>query len=689
MKTTFICLFLFISGAVAQAQDLSWSSNRPQNTLIEGCGAGQFTITNDGNTSVDITIELSGNYDEEDLTINLTSPTAIEANSSYSFTIEALADAETENDEFISIKILTENNVVLEQELKLADALTLETDLDDELTACPGEDVLLIAKSNAQITWLPNNVVNDSLLLPFRKSIDVTATANQGSCLETLDFTILPIVDVKINSTVDTLFLCAGDDPVNVSATPTNTTDITWSSEGFLFGQGPGMTVDINPISSGFLYATVTSENCTVTDTMFVRVDSLPDIVFDTIPSKDPYCPGELVTIYGMKLQQDRFPNAIYDWAPSTGVLSETNKANLTLTTTDTITFIRTTQNNACISRDSITLNVDNPPILLNFTDTTVCPNQTVEIELLNPELFKSYEWGPEEKVSCTECVKTKVSVAESSVITLNLETEHCPTSASVNVNITPPKSITIEGMSPVCPGEDVQLTAVDVAEYNSFSWEGNVSFSCTDCPNPIINSDEINSATLIATDANGCLGTGNFIYGVHNVPEVSIGIEPTDIAQGETVMATLLTDESEQFTEIVWKVNDKIIDQSEMTASLVMEGEENTIVVTALTENGCPVTATIIVDAEPPSYTIPNAFTPKASSNNIFRVVTKGNIIVTRMRIFSRWSQLIFTDESGEGWNGTQNGKPMPSDTYVYIIELTLPDGKKIEETSEVTLIN
>lgn len=689
MKIYFIFLFLLLTSTITGAQDIVWSSNRPQNTLIEGCGKGEFILTNQGNNAVDLTITLSGNFDESDISTDVLPNVSIQAGNAYSFFIEAIADGFTETDENIVITVKAGDQVIRQETLQLADELFLKSSGESDFTACPGEDILLTASSNGNITWMPGNVVSDTLLFPFRDETKIIVSANQGSCLESLDFTILPEVNVRINHPDDTMYLCKGDNPTVISATLTNTNDFNWSSVGILFSQGPNNTIEINPENSGWLYATVSAGNCQVTDTLYVRVDSLPEITFDTIPNKDPYCPGEIVTIYGMKLQQDRYPDVTYEWAPQDGVISEMRKANLTLTTTDTITFVRTTTNNACISRDSVTLNVENPPILLNFTDTLICPNQTVEIELLNPELFESYEWGPEEKVSCTECVKTKVTVQESSTITLNLKTEHCPTSASVNVNIKPPKPIIIQGDGPVCPGEEVQLTAVDIDQYKSFSWEGNVDFSCKDCPNPIIKSGEINSATLIAVDQDGCLGVGNFTYSVFDVPKISIGVQPSDIAQGEKATATILTDDSEEFTDILWEVNGKATDQTGMTASLTMASEENIIKVTALTQNGCPVTATITIDAEPPSYTIPNAFTPNASTNSIFRVVTKGNIKVDRMRIFSRWSQLIFTDESGEGWDGTQNGKKMPSDTYVYMIELTLPDGKKVEETSEVTLIN
>lgn len=689
MRINHICFILFFSTTFTWAQDISWSSNRPQNTLIEDCGQGEFILTNEGNSAVDLTIELSGNYDPADISTDVLSSVSIQPGNSYTFMIEALADTDTETGENVVITVRAGDQMVREETLSLEDEIFLESPTDDDFSACPDGALLLTATSNANITWMPGNVVNDSFQLDFRGETDVILSASQGTCMESIEFTISPEVNVEIDYPDDTLFLCKGEEPTVISATLTNTDAVNWSSEGFLFGQGPNNTIEIDSETSGWLYATVTLDDCTVTDTLYVRVDSLPEIMFDTIPNKDPYCPGEIVTIYGMQLQQDLYPDAEYEWAQESGIITELKKANLTLTTTDTITFVRTTTNNACVSTDSVTLNVENPPIELNFTDTTICPNQTVELELLNPELFESYEWAPEDKVSCTECVKTRVTVAEPTTIMLNLETENCPISASVNINIEAPKQIVIEGESPVCPDEEVQLTALNVDEYESFAWEGALNFSCTNCPNPTISSGEINVASLVAADEDGCLGVGNFVYEVYQTPAVSIGIDPNVVAQGETITASLLTDQTENFTDIVWEVNGDITDQTGMMASLVMDSEQNTITVTALTADGCPVSATITVDADPPSYTIPNAFTPNAQTNNIFRVVTNGNVTVERMRIFSRWSQLIFTDESGEGWDGTQNGKKLPSDTYVYIVELTLPNGEKIEETSEVTLIN
>lgn len=689
MKNLFI-LFLSISSLhITFAQDISWSSNRPENTLIEGCGNGEFVISNEGDEQVDLEIQLSGNYSEEDLETEFENSITIDAGDTYTLSIAAVEDNNTENDENVVIAVVLGNETILSADLSLEDEISLSLDPNDNFTVCPDMSIPLTAESNGKINWTPGNFSGNTYNLILKEETTVMVSASQGSCFESEEVTITPTTFVNINTQGDTLYLCKDEDPVTVSATSFESNNIEWSSTGFLFTPVTNSQVQIDPNSSGWLYATTELGNCIVTDTLYVQVDSLPEMEFDTIPNKDPYCPGEIVTMYGMKLQQDLYPDAVYEWTPETGVISDVNKANLTISTTDTITFVRTTENNACVSTDSITLNVDNPPIELNFTDTVVCPNQRVEIVLENPETFEDYEWSPEEKVSCTKCPNPSVTVTEATTIELMLETEHCPTSASVNLNIQQPQNIDITGDGPVCPGEEVQLTVAQRDNYESFSWDGNVDFSCTDCPEPSISSSEVHSATLTAVDAEGCLGIGNYIYDVYELPSIAIQTDQQEVPQGESVVANLVTNQSDEFTDIIWEVNGQTVDGSDITNTLTMPEENNTIRVTALTEEGCPVSASIEIETTEPSYFIPNAFTPRGRANNIFRVVINGNIMVKSMRVFARWGNLVFSTTSSEGWDGTKDGELLPSDTYVYLIEIEYPDGTVEEEKGEITLLN
>jgi gliding motility-associated-like protein len=96
----------------------------------------------------------------------------------------------------------------------------------------------------------------------------------------------------------------------------------------------------------------------------------------------------------------------------------------------------------------------------------------------------------------------------------------------------------------------------------------------------------------------------------------------------------------------------------------------------------------------------VPNVFTPNGDNlNDIFNVLPDNCIkTVRRLRIYSRSGNLVFdkTDVSphrGEGWGGLMsNNAPthsLPSDVYVFIMEIELTDGIIKEISGEITLLH
>jgi gliding motility-associated-like protein len=107
---------------------------------------------------------------------------------------------------------------------------------------------------------------------------------------------------------------------------------------------------------------------------------------------------------------------------------------------------------------------------------------------------------------------------------------------------------------------------------------------------------------------------------------------------------------------------------------------------------NGCLLhddTLTILSGAD----RFPNAFTPDATTNQIFRPIVICGAEDYHLEIFSRWGDLIFESfRYEEGWDGTANGEPAPPDTYIYRVEYyTSRDGQRIlvgNEQREVLLL-
>jgi gliding motility-associated-like protein len=71
----------------------------------------------------------------------------------------------------------------------------------------------------------------------------------------------------------------------------------------------------------------------------------------------------------------------------------------------------------------------------------------------------------------------------------------------------------------------------------------------------------------------------------------------------------------------------------------------------------------------------IPKFFTPNADSyNDVWNLkgVTRVYNVNSKISIFDRYGKLIdqFVPVNG-GWDGTYNGRPLPSDDYWYLIQL------------------
>ena len=84
----------------------------------------------------------------------------------------------------------------------------------------------------------------------------------------------------------------------------------------------------------------------------------------------------------------------------------------------------------------------------------------------------------------------------------------------------------------------------------------------------------------------------------------------------------------------------------------------------------GCTVTATYEVEYF--DIEIPNYFTPNGDGENeVWKPKYLDNNVNARIYIFDRYGRRLVVLESGQGWDGTYEKRPMPSGDYWYIIEI------------------
>lgn len=108
---------------------------------------------------------------------------------------------------------------------------------------------------------------------------------------------------------------------------------------------------------------------------------------------------------------------------------------------------------------------------------------------------------------------------------------------------------------------------------------------------------------------------------------------------------------------------------------------------------NGCGGLVTFRILTFPPCdaqrLRIPNAFTPNGDAiNDVFRVVPfEGLEIIGSLTIYDRWGEKVYENQGNVFWDGSINGKPGPSDVYVYRIDI-ICDGKPEAVWGDVALL-
>lgn len=112
---------------------------------------------------------------------------------------------------------------------------------------------------------------------------------------------------------------------------------------------------------------------------------------------------------------------------------------------------------------------------------------------------------------------------------------------------------------------------------------------------------------------------------------------------------------------------------------------------VTATSSYGCIGTAEVLVKVfrTGPDIFVPNAFTPGGVTNGLFRPVPVGISSLQFFRVYDRWGQLVYsTTRIGDGWDGRVKGNVENSGTYVWMVEGTTYQGKKVFHKGTMILL-
>ncbi len=347
-------------------------------------------------------------------------------------------------------------------------------------------------------TWLDNDTISNATATPDQTTTyTLTATSVNGLCVgnESVTLTVLP-ADVEILP--DTMFICLGESVSIEANSSTGGVGLAWSPTDSL------MIVDqenviVNPAVSTWYFATLEVGICTVVDSVYIRVDSLPAVMdIEAIPAKPTYCQGEVVSLVSPNYELAFFPDIMFQWTPSTGAVSPDSLYNLAISAVTTETYIRQTVNNACVQSDTIEIVViPVAEITITPASPVICPGESVDLVATADQPIDSWEWSPGVGLNCTDC--TDPTATPPGTITYQVQAEFmgCPSFAQVTVEILPDPFYAFPGNPNICLGDNIVLNTV-VDPNANYEWRNEDGSLLSNAAQPEVAPTATTTYTLI-----------------------------------------------------------------------------------------------------------------------------------------------------------------------------------------------
>jgi gliding motility-associated-like protein len=268
--------------------------------------------------------------------------------------------------------------------------------------------------------------------------------------------------------------------------------------------------------------------------------------------------------------------------------------------------------------------------------------------------------------------------------VSLRIINSHsCADSNTENVLINPLPVIDLIDDQVICPGEPVDLSASGGHIIEWFPPEAfDDPYSYTPQVSP--DSNTLYQATITDTITH-CSNTGSVTVYVQPgfIPD-KISVYPTNdsLIIGESLLVTIF-DTLGRDLSYTW-TPETGISCLDCNQPVIQPFESTTYELVISDTNHCFSSESfeiVLVVKKEYRIGVPEAFTPNNDEiNPVIKVDGWGIEKLLEFRIFNRWgTQVFYTDDINEGWDGYYKGKLQNIDTYSYIIKAKMWDSDEI----------
>lgn len=501
--------------------------------------------------------------------------------------------------------------------------------------------------------------------------------------------------------------------PINYTNTSVGATTYTWS-----YGDGTSLS---NNHSPSHTYTNSTSSNTTFVTQLVVEntfackdtVKAFPQVFFRAIPdfTMDVNNGCSPVTVNFTNTSSQSFA---YLWKLGNGsTSSETNITTIYYNNGATnLTYscsLKAYTFNGCSDSITKTINVFNKPIANFNVDTPSCSPKILNFS--NTSVGgASYLWNfgttTSTSINATHQYINSTSATQTQTVQLiATSSNNCKDTIISPIYVHPkPEFMIVANPDNGCTPLSVNFP--NIAGVKSYKWNfgNNIIDSVGNTSTIYKNFDDVDltyTVQLIGTNVYGCKDTSTKTITVFPKPTAKFVANPNTVfIPGTPVNCTNLSADVSNF---LWNFGDNTTSSEFEPSHFYTEPGEYQIYLIAISNRGCKDTFELsskIIAILESDIDVPNAFTPnpnggnggffddKDTNNDVFHPVIKG-VDKYELNIFSRWGELLFVSTDVKiGWDGYYKGKLCTQDVYIWKIDATTIDGKKLNKTGDLLLL-
>ena len=420
-----------------------------------------------------------------------------------------------------------------------------------------------------------------------------------------------------------------------------------------------------------------------------------------------PFCEGSSITFTDTSAAPvGNLTTWTWNFSDGTGSLIRTVNTNFThtfISAGDYDIHLMVTTNNGCNSLDKIkSLHINPRPVAsFQYTDTACLPNALVEFE--NNSFIAdgtqntfSYLWNFGDATSGP--LNTSVAFNPSHIyntvgpysVKLKVTSgAFCVDDTIISVNtIHPQPHADFSFTKPsVCIGDNVKMNDLsDPKDGTLVQWYWNFDdgqSSSLQLASHTYSDTGVYSVMHYIVNSFGCVSDTMFkLFNVYPYPVISAGPD-LQILEGQS--APLQATAIGTNLNYIWTTG-TYLNSTNVLNPVCTPIDDITYTLTVTGIGGCPTLDQVRITVLKMPL-IPNTFSPnKDGINDLWEIEYLKDYPRAKVKVFTRTGQLVF-ESAGylKPWDGTKSGKPLPLDTYYYIIE---PESGRAPVTGYITII-